>query len=327
MKLLPRFFVLILAALAMTAFTMSKVTAQETTRLYPVKFICGKADGRILAAGNYTTAINIQNPNHNPNSPPVQVQKRISVALPGENIGGTTDFIEAKELPPGDAYEIDCPEIFELVREFCSDGFCKGFVTLRASAELEVVSVYSAADQETEGVEALHTDRVTTAENCPIVTATVPSQTMLFVPPHVRGDREFDGHGPCIRFSYDLRVQDEGTTLLGSYFMHAYECSAFNAPQSDFTAAEGSRSTMLFSAGPGSRIRSYGVTNGQDESYRDTNHSDEFIAYPGNSPLLSLQFTGDTGGDESGTETGVQIVTREFQITLEDCGAPLKDDG
>ena len=313
------FFTFVLATLVVPLQAM----AQDPARLYPVKFICGPADGRILAQGDYTTAINIQNPNHNPNAGSVKIRKRISVALPGETVGGTTDFLDAKELAPGDAYEIDCPDIFELVREFCGDRFCKGFVTLEASASLEVVAVYSAGDRETSSVEALHTDRATTAEFCPLTTVTVPSQTILMVPPHVRGDREFDGNGPCVRFSYDLRTQDTGSTLLASYFMHAFECSgSFSSPQSDFTAAEGRRETVLFSAGPDSLIRSYTVANSMDENYIDTDDSDDFFAFGGSSPVLSLQFTGDTGGDESGTETGVQIVTQEFQLTFENCGTP-----
>jgi hypothetical protein len=39
---------------------------------------------------------------------------------------------------------------------------------------------------------------------------------LLFVPEHVRGDAEFDGHGPCVRFSLDLRIQDAGSTLLAA---------------------------------------------------------------------------------------------------------------
>ena len=294
----------------------------QSKRLYPVKFICGKADGRVLAPGQYTTAINILNPNQSPDLEAVQVRKKYSVARPGETVGGTTDFIDAEKLGPGEAYEIDCDDIFRQVREFCPEGFCKGFATIGGSAELEVVAVYSAASPNPVGVEALHTERVTTAQHCPVETRTGDSQPILFVPKRVRGDAEFDGHGPCVRFSLDLRTQDAGTMLLASYYMHAYECSgSFDSPQSDYTAAEERRETILFSAGPGSKILGYNVANSMTEAYIDTDSSDDFFSYGGANPVQSLQFTGDTSGDEAGTETGVQIVLREMRVKVENCAA------
>ena len=269
--------------------------AQSTLKRYSVKFVCGQADGQILAPGEYTTAINIQNPNQDPNSSPVEFRKKYSVALPGETPGGTTPFIDGNDLNPGEAFEIDCPDILEQVSDFCADdGLCKGFATLEGTSDLEIVAVYSAADQESRGVQTIHTERVTSAGRCPVRVQEVDGQSLLFVPPHARGDREFDGHGPCVRFSLDLRTQDQGTTLVASYYMHAFECSSFSSPQSDFTAAEGRRETVLFATGPESRILGYSVANSMDESYRDTNHADDFFAYTGNNPVLSLRFVGDT---------------------------------
>jgi hypothetical protein len=297
----------------------------QSTRLYPVKFICGRADGSVLAPGDYRTAINIMNPNQSPDSDAVQIRKKYSVALPGETVGGTTDFIDAPKLGPGEAYEIDCEDIFRRTREFCSSGFCKGFATIEGSAELEVVAVYSGSRPDPAGVDALHTERVTAAQRCPVESRTVNSQPLLFVPEHVRGDAEFNGHGPCVRFSLDLRTQDAGSTLLASYYMHAYECQdSFDSPKDDYTAAEGRRETILFSAGPGSRILGYNVANSMTESYIDTDDSDDFFSYGGTNPVQSLQFTGDTSGDEAGSKTGVQIVLREMQVKFENCGASAK---
>jgi hypothetical protein len=102
--------------------------------------------------------------------------------------------------------------------------------------------------------------------------------------------------------------------------MHAFECSGnFDSPRSDFTAAEGRRETILFSAGPESRILGYSVANSMSESYIDTDHGDDFFAYSGNNPVLSLRFIGDTSGDEAGTKTGVHITLRELDLKFEDC--------
>jgi hypothetical protein len=109
---------------------------------------------------------------------------------------------------------------------------------------------------------------------------------------------------------------------VASYFMHAFECrNDFNKPRDDFTAAEGRRETIVFSAGPESRILGYSVANSMSESYIDNDHGDDFFAYAGNNPVLSLRFIGDTSGDEAGTKTGVQIGLRELELKFEDCGA------
>jgi hypothetical protein len=301
--------------------------AQTAPKLYSVKFICGRADGQVLAMGAYTTAINIQNPNHDPGSDPITFRKKYSVALPGETVGGTTDFIDGNKLGPGEAFEIDCPDIQRAIRGLCPSGFCKGFVTLEGSDELEVVAVYSAGNPQSNVVQALHTERVTDAARCPVRTETIPSQNLLFIPNHVRGDREFDGNGPCVRFSLDLRTQDAGTTLLASYFMQAFECSgSFTSPEHDFTAAEEGRETVLYSAGPGSRILGYNVANSMDEAYIDNDHSVDSFSYGASSPVASLDFTGDTSGSDAGTKTGVQIQLSEIQLKLEDCAIPQAGD-
>lgn len=299
--------------------------AQQEVRRYAVKFVCGKAEGRILAPGTYTTAINIQNPNHDPGSDPVVFRKKYSVARPGEQVGGTTPFIDGDKLEPGDAFEIDCPDILEQVRDFCPDGLCKGFATLEGSAELEIVAVYSVADLETDAVRSIHTKRVSDAGSCPVRVETVPAKSLLFIPPNVRGDREFDGHGPCVRFTYDLRTQDQSTTLVASYFLHAFECNSSENPQHDFTAAEGRRETIIFATPPQSRILGYNVTSHVEENHRDGDHNDIIVSFPGNEPVTTLRFVGDTSGDESGTKTGVEITTRPTQVRLEDCG-PVKED-
>ena len=249
---------LILIALVLSGTTAG---AQDVKR-YAVKFICGTADGKVLSTGQYTTAINIGNPNQDPDSAAVTLRKRFAVALPGEISGGVTDFLDANKLAPGEAYEIDCPDIRAAIRRLCPNALCKGFVTIESSADLEIVAVYSAGDASTANVQALHTERVTPAGRCPVRTEQVPGQTILFVPPNVRGDREFDGHGPCVTFSLDLRTQDQGTTLLADYTMQAFECEGdFAKPKNDFTASEGERQTILLAAGPGSRILGYDVTS------------------------------------------------------------------
>ena len=293
---------------------------QGTVKQYAVKFVCGEADGQILAQGIYTTAINIQNRNQSDDVDAIKFRKRYSIALPNEQSGGVTNFLDGAELAAGEAVEIDCPDILENARGMCDGPFCKGFANIESTDELEIVAVYSAADSGTGQVASIHTERVTSAGRCPVTTENIEAQSILFVPPHVRGDREFDGHGPCVRFDLDLRVQDGGSALVANYYMHAYECSDdFNSPKSDHTAAEGRHEVVLLAAGPQSRILGHNLDNNMTETYIDTDHSDDVFNYGGTEPAQSLIFRGDTGGSEAGTKTRVFINTRPMRVTLENC--------
>ena len=320
MRSLPTRLASLMIPIALVLF--GPMAEAQGVRRYAVKFICGNADGRVLSSGQYTTAINIGNPNQDPGSAPVTLRKRFAVALPGEVSGGVTDFLDANKLSPGEAYEIDCPDIRAALRRQCTGALCKGFATIEASADLEIVAVYSAGDPASANVQALHTERVTPAGRCPVRTLQVPGQTLLFVPPNVRGDREFGAHGPCVSFSLNLRTQDEGATLLADYTMQAFECdNDFAKPRNDFTASEGERQTVLLAAGPDSRILGYDVTSAMHMAYIDTDHDVDDFTFPGNGPVAALHITGDTDGDESGTRTGASIDLRAMNVTLEDCSA------
>jgi hypothetical protein len=119
---------------------------------YAVKFVCGKSPGRVVAPGEYFTAINV----HNPNERAIGFKKKFAIALPGERPGRVSKFFEAK-LGPDEAFEIDCPDIFR--RTESTEGFVKGFAVLETARELDVVAVYTAAGA-TGRVETMELERV-----------------------------------------------------------------------------------------------------------------------------------------------------------------------
>ena len=123
---------------------------------YAVKFVCGETDGEILAPGKYWTAVNV----HNPNSAAVGFKKKVAIALPGEQPGPVSKFVESR-LGPDEAFEIDCKDIrrhAEIDAEFL-----KGFVVIVSPVELDVVAVYTAAGSD-KRVETFHTERVPSRE-------------------------------------------------------------------------------------------------------------------------------------------------------------------
>ncbi len=149
-------------------------------------------------------------------------------------------------------------------------------------------------------------------------TVTIPERRIpvdnRFIPPHVRGDREFDGHGPNVFGSATL--VGVGTSRLSiRLFMEAVETT------SDWTTARGSSPLYLIYVAPtGQCIKSVSVGTYEEIRYLDNDHAaDVFNNQVVGSFVRQWNFMGDTGGDEAGTRTGVAITTRSFQANVQPC--------
>ncbi len=127
------------------------------TYQYAVKFVCGKSKGKVVAPGDYWTAINVHNPGHSK----ISFRKKIAVALPDEKPGCVTRFSDCI-LGSDEVLEIDCDDIFRHAKESqckIKGGFLKGFVVIESFVELDVVAVYTAAGRDKQ-VETFHTERI-----------------------------------------------------------------------------------------------------------------------------------------------------------------------
>ncbi len=122
---------------------------------YAVKFVCGKSDPKLLAPGQYWTAINVHNPIEKAER--FEFRKKFVIAPPNEKPGKPTDFVRF-DLPPDYAMEIDSADI---LRHLGDVSFAKGFVVIQSATELDVVAVYTAAPQAARaGISAMHMERV-----------------------------------------------------------------------------------------------------------------------------------------------------------------------
>jgi hypothetical protein len=151
--------ILICIALASVA---SAAHSQTAPVQYAAKYVCGVAGAAagaagagIVAPGAYYTSINV----HNPNAQAVEFEKLFDIALPSEKQGGRISQPVRASLKPQEAFEIECADIATHLDQNPKI-FWKGFVTLRSSAELDVVAVYTAAASAGGSVVALHTERV-----------------------------------------------------------------------------------------------------------------------------------------------------------------------
>ncbi|MHC4617828.1 MAG: CARDB domain-containing protein [Planctomycetota bacterium] len=130
-----------------------ELTQQLSAFQYAVKFVCGRSAGKVVASGDYFTAINV----HNPTYGDVHFRKKVATALPGEQPGPVSRFSDAK-LGSDQALEIDCEDISRHAQTEAES--LKGFVVIESDVELDVVAFYSAAGRDGQ-VETLHTERVT----------------------------------------------------------------------------------------------------------------------------------------------------------------------
>ncbi len=127
---------------------------------YAVKVVCGVVPEcqpgekhPPVAPGAYFTAINIRN---------TSGCERAVITWFVADAFNRPRFISAAQrlvLGPGEAVEIDCPEIMKAVG-VQSPGFVKGFVTLESSVELDVVAVYTGTQGATWPLNTLHIERV-----------------------------------------------------------------------------------------------------------------------------------------------------------------------
>jgi hypothetical protein len=150
-----------LAALTFGAIVLGagEAASQQPPFFYVAKFVCGRAATAAnvpppVATGSYFTAINVH---------AFQLtgyKKIMSVALPSEKVGKVSQSFGGT-LKDNEAMEIDCPDIVgHLQFPLPVPPFVKGFVTIIADRELDVVAVYTAAASPTGTVVALAVERV-----------------------------------------------------------------------------------------------------------------------------------------------------------------------
>ena len=163
-------------------------------------------------------------------------------------------------------------------------------------------------------------------DECVTDTRFVTPGTRTFTPPHTsipghsKGDRDFSGHGPKIDAEVTLKLGANRRGILATIWMKAWEWNvAKNRPRSDYTAAAGEVTHLIYAAPEGWLIRSYDVLNAAAFSYIDADHQDDIFPAGGMLPVEKWTFVGDTGGSEAGDKTSVQVKFSNFNVVIERC--------
>lgn len=173
------------------------------------------------------------------------------------------------------------------------------------------------------------TQTAANATDCSTVTKYVGPQTLTkHIPAHIRGDRDYAGHGPDVELRATLELIVNSTGGVTGRIRSSMEAAETVA---DWTTVQGVRYATLFTTSAGYRVSAIRDVSGRNvvlqdtKFYRDTDHTDDLLA-PG---YVTSQFftsfvqryvvTGDTAGDEAGTRTGMTLSTKGMYLTLTTC--------
>lgn len=144
---------------------------------------------------------------------------------------------------------------------------------------------------------------------CREKTETYARNTYLsYTPPHTRGDKEYDGHGPEVWAT--ARLVNDGTHIKLRLWMKARET------RSDWTTAEGERVESYYTAPSGWRIESIEGNAESSAHYVDSDHNDDRQGGGPNGPVKEFKFRGDHKGDDAGSYTGVDVYFNPLIVKL-----------
>jgi hypothetical protein len=147
-----------------------------------------------------------------------------------------------------------------------------------------------------------------------IETAYTRRETMVFIPPHTYGDREFGGNGP--KMISHLYLRQDGNRVYAQVYLSARET------RSDWTTAEGSSQWVeIYTVRSGYKINRLldnttylhllRASNGAD--YVDTNHEDHIME----TTVGRATLVGDTSGDEAGSRTKITLNLKTFAVEIQ----------
>jgi hypothetical protein len=143
-------------------------------------------------------------------------------------------------------------------------------------------------------------------------------EPITYMPPHTKGDRDFDGHGPTVKTV--VQLVNVGSKLSVIVAMKAYESNANGSPKSDRTTARGVQGFPLFEAPPGWRIDRVRGAKETSHTYRDDDFEEDRFNMGSGTPVKRFLYVGNTPSLEAGTKTKVDITFNRLILDLVETG-------
>ncbi len=145
---------------------------------------------------------------------------------------------------------------------------------------------------------------------CKTKVITVPGSTITYMPPHTRGDREFDGHGPKVSSSIRLEKKTDGSAVTVRLSMRAVET------KSDWSTAEGSKVLTFYTAPSGWKVDSIEGETQFVHSYIDGDHTDDVFNFGAGSLVNRITYRGDHKGKDAGVYTQMEAHFNPVRLQL-----------
>jgi len=140
-----------------------------------------------------------------------------------------------------------------------------------------------------------------------------------FVPPHVRGDRDFKGHGPRVLFRAELAADRRSNTVGVRVYMEAREWED-GKPEPDHTTVEGWTEWRSIPIPRGLRLLD--LAEGQESrfehQYVDRSHKPDGFEFPPHALVRSLRYIGDAPGNDAGSATRVAVRFNPVRVVVAD---------
>jgi hypothetical protein len=154
----------------------------------------------------------------------------------------------------------------------------------------------------------------------------IPTQSIKVTPTNRvgNGDKDFDGHGPCIRAAARIYLPGDGTQLRGAVTVDAWECpDDMNKIRKDYTEATGAEDRVLYTPPAGWKIdRIFEPVSAQLEYIDHDTDKDDEKADTG--LVMNWRIRGDTDGDDVG-RTFVQVDFNKIHLTTREAGNCVTD--
>ena len=133
-----------------------------------------------------------------------------------------------------------------------------------------------------------------------------PSPIKRLCPKHVKGDREFDGHGPDVRTNVRLSISRNKRNIVANISLTATETMR------NWTTAKGSWSRNIWTAPSGYQIVRILSSKSSSASYRDSNHHIDRPRRIRGRLVKTFEIMGDTRGNDVGNCTSDDVFLSVF---------------
>lgn len=133
---------------------------------------------------------------------------------------------------------------------------------------------------------------------------------LTYTPPHTRGDKEYDGHGPDIWSRVEWLNRTSSIDV--STYMKAKET------KSDWTTAEGSKTITYYTPPAGWKIKRIIGSTLTTDQFQDFDHAENSRGMGPGVPVKTFIYRGDHSGSDAGSYTGMDVFFNPLRVELEE---------